>query len=262
MSGPNKYTTFLHQIATALNKTGYDNEWTFDGADYNNDGVRDLIAIDKQGSSGKVDIHVLDGATNYQTFLLHKATAQAAVDADLSWNFGMGDFNKDGHLDLYCIRKNGTTGYTEVHILDGSNSFASYLLHKATPLGSTGSDDSWSFRVADYDGDGVDDVYAIKKNQGTQIHVLDGATSFTTYSLRTNTPFGSMGSDQAWVADIADYNADGYPDAYFVLRESSGNKTAVHILDGKSQYQDFLLRTNTALAGTGVDGSWSFVVSQ
>ena len=41
----------------------------------------------------------------------------------------LGDYNKNGILDLYCIKKNNTlTNSTEVHILDGNNNYQSFLL--------------------------------------------------------------------------------------------------------------------------------------
>jgi hypothetical protein len=45
-----------------------------------------------------------------------------------NFEFLVGDYNDNGIPDVYCIKKNGTSsGFTEVHILDGANNYKNYL---------------------------------------------------------------------------------------------------------------------------------------
>jgi len=47
-----------------------------------------------------------------------------------NFEFLVGDYNNNGRLDVYCIKKNGAgNGKTEVHILNGENNFQNYLFN-------------------------------------------------------------------------------------------------------------------------------------
>jgi len=60
-------------MATALHET-YD-DFEFDFWNYNNSGKVDLVAFKKTGGeSDSTEVHVLDGDSNFTTWLAHKAT--------------------------------------------------------------------------------------------------------------------------------------------------------------------------------------------
>jgi peptidyl-Asp metalloendopeptidase len=204
MGGANRFATYLLASTSALAATGSDNAWVFDLGDYNADGRLDLYAIKRVAGSGKTEVHVLDGANGFQTFLLHAATALGSTGNDLGWKFEVGHFNNDGALDVYAIKRNAGSGRTEVHVLSGATRFQTFLLHRATALGNTGLLDDWDFKLGDYDEDGVLDLYAIKK-QGTsktEVHVLDGADQFRSFSTHLATALGKTGSNGAWQFDL------------------------------------------------------------
>jgi hypothetical protein len=89
----------------------------------------------------------MDGADQYRSYLLHRETALGSTGTDGQWVFVLGDYNGDGKPDLYGINKVGTgaNDRTEVHIMDGADQYRSYLLHRETALGSTGTDCQWDF---------------------------------------------------------------------------------------------------------------------
>ena len=65
-------------------------------------------------------------------------------ETDENWEFLLGDYNKNGILDLYCIKKKNTgSNTTEVHILDGSTNFKTFLFQTGTPLHET--EENWKF---------------------------------------------------------------------------------------------------------------------
>jgi hypothetical protein len=66
------FNNFSLHVGTALGQT--DANWSFDVADYNRDGAVDLIAINRAGSNGRTDVHILNGAANFQNFLLQVNT--------------------------------------------------------------------------------------------------------------------------------------------------------------------------------------------
>lgn len=194
LKGP-EYTGFIEHAATALGDTGSDNQWKFLVGDYDRDSELDIYVIKKYGTTGKLEVHVLDGKTGFKTFLAQHATIQAGPGNSTEFDFGLGDYNADGILDLYAISKVGASGKTEVHVLNGASGFQDYLANIATGLATTGSGGNWVFGVGDYNSDGKPDVYAFRKQSAhAEVHVLDGANGFNTSLLQIVTPVDSGGN--------------------------------------------------------------------
>lgn len=193
MRGP-EYKTFLNQTGTALSQTGDDNGWKFLVGDYNRDGALDVYVIKKSGAEGTVEVHVLDGAKNYKSYLTNQTTAASATGTSSEFDYALGDYNGDGVLDVYCIHKNGGSGKTEVHVLDGASNFKKYIGHHATGLGMTGSGQDWVFSVGDYNLDGIPDLYAFRKSAiYAEVHVWNGASAFSNALLQIASPFPTDG---------------------------------------------------------------------
>ncbi|KAF1706178.1 reprolysin-like metallopeptidase [Pseudoxanthomonas sacheonensis] len=206
LSGADRFKTFLYHGTTPLAQTGSDNRWIFKAGDYNKDGKPDIYAILRVGASGKTEIHVLNGADNFKTYLAHTATTLANTGTDYAWEFALGDYNADNTLDLYTIFKNGASGKTEVHVLNGATNFQSYLLNTASVLYATGSSNVWNFKVGDYNKDGKLDVYAIYKQGGsgkTEVFVMNGADGFQTYLASIATALYPTGTDLTWEFELA-----------------------------------------------------------
>jgi hypothetical protein len=206
LNGVGGYTGVLLQKATALAATGTDQRWILRLGDYNRDGRLDLYAIDRKGGSGKTEIHVLNGADNFSTFLTHRASALPATGADYTWRFELGDYNRDGILDIYGISKMAASGKTEVHVLDGASGFTVFSARVATAMGRSGSDNSWDFKLGDYNKDGIVDLYAIYKMGGsgfTEAHVMDGRVNYSTYLTHVATVLPQGGTDSAWEYEVA-----------------------------------------------------------
>jgi cell wall-associated NlpC family hydrolase len=160
---------FLLQTYTSLPLT--DENWSFAIADYNRDGIPDLYAVKHKGSSGTTEIHIIDGA-NPTRFLLQTTTGLHQTDGN--WSFTAGDHNRDGIPDVYAIQRRGSSNSTEIHVINGANP-KQFLVQTATGLHRT--DTNWDFAAADYNRDGIPDVYAIQRkgsSMSTEIHIIDG----------------------------------------------------------------------------------------
>ena len=219
---------FKANTATGLHST--DNDlWEFASADYNGDGVSDLFAINRRGSSGKTEVHVINGA-DPGTFLLNSQTALHPTD-NARWEFAVAKYNGDSKPDIWAINRRGGSGKTEVHILSGANP-NQWLLNTATALHRT-DNARWEFAVAKYNGDSKPDIWAINRRGGsgkTEVHILSGANP-NQWLLNTATALHRT-DNELWDFVVADHSGDGKPDVYAVSRLGSSGVTELHILDG------------------------------
>jgi hypothetical protein len=139
LSAASGFQRYLLQIGTALHAT--DGTWQFAVADWDRKGRADLIGIKKSGTgSGRTEVHILSGESNFQQFVLQVATPIEQTGAN--WTFAV----RDSHPrpDLIGVKRYLTgTGTTEVHILSGAANFQSFLLQTGTALQPVGS--SWEF---------------------------------------------------------------------------------------------------------------------
>ena len=158
---------------------------------------------------------------------------------------------------LVAVDRAGAAG-TEVSVLDGSRGGAAVLSRTTTALGRTDAQ-SWTFRVADHDRDGVGDLYALAHPTGSALRVLvlSGASGFRTPLLDTATPL-RVSSPGRWSFAVADQDGDGHEDVVAVDRQGVRG-TEVHVLDGASGLRRWRSHAATALHRTSADG-WSFAV--
>jgi hypothetical protein len=114
------------QTGTALHETG--DNWDFQVGDYNGDSLMDIFGVKQSATdSNSTEIHILDGASNYQAFSLQTSTVLGMTGDN--WSFAMGNNN------LISLNQGNTgTGTTEVHILDASTNYQSWLIQTGTVL--------------------------------------------------------------------------------------------------------------------------------
>ena len=205
LDGKTQFGTWLLHSGTPLQRTGDDEGWVFDLGDYNRDGHLDVYVIRRMGGTGRTEVHVLDGSNQFKTYLLHSATTLHQTGSTPGWKFAVGDFNRDGHPDIYVIKRNTASGFAEIHVLDGATAFKTYLLHQGMPFRAPGTSNDWEFKVGDYNRDDILDLYAIKKQGSgkTELHIVDGADSYTTFLAHLATPIGVTGTDWTWDFSLA-----------------------------------------------------------
>ena len=112
-----------------------DAQFQFGIGDYNWDGKPDVYAIKMNGTgSGKTEVHILNGASNYRSLFSVADTATALHQTTRDqWQFSIG-YRDDGKPNVYAIKMNGTgSGKTEVHVLNGNTQYSSLTnCHGAT----------------------------------------------------------------------------------------------------------------------------------
>ena len=197
---------------------GTGDDFQFLLGDYNQNRKLDLYCIKKNHSeSNKTEVHILDGNDKYKSYLLKTSTK--LHETGEGWVFLLGDFNKNRILDLYCIAKYNTgSNSTEVHILNGSDNFKSFLYNNGTPLPEIG--DNYDFQLEDYNNDGKLDLYCIKKfgtkSNCTEISIIRGNDNYQ--SIITSFPIKFPETDN-------DFSFFLFKDKLYIIKK--GNNTEI-----------------------------------
>jgi hypothetical protein len=156
LSAASNYGEFVLHTGTALHETNA----SFAFLVASND---DLVAISKQGGSGKTEVHVLSAASGYQQFITHAVSALEPTGDNFT-------FALAPNRDLFAIKRSQTgSGTTEVHVLAAASDYGTFALHAGSALHET--DASFDFALAPNR-----DLVAIKKSgtgsAATELHVL------------------------------------------------------------------------------------------
>lgn len=114
LDGKDNFISYLLHTETALSSTN--GSWEFELGNYNDDNKLDLVAINKKGKNS-TELHVLDGANNFSTFIAQLETPLQKVDS--SFEFAM-DRNSKSRAPLYVISKSGVNK-TEIHRMSLTN---------------------------------------------------------------------------------------------------------------------------------------------
>lgn len=139
LSGATSFQTELLARTTITNALSVGTEWVVDVGDFNADGTPDIFLIGKNGAGGRTEVHILDGATQYQSYLRNIATALGSTGTDNRWDFKVGDYDRDGIPDIYALDKGSSSGRTDIHVLSGQTSYQTFLLHASMAVGAVGT---------------------------------------------------------------------------------------------------------------------------
>jgi len=190
LSGADGYRSFSMHAATPLPTAPDGRGWQFAVAGFAGSRDADLFAIRTGPSgSGRTEVHVLSAASGYRTWVAHTATALPTVN-DQQVTMLIGDAAESG--DLTAVMRYGTaSGATEAHRLTRASGYQQFDLHAATALHTDPGGLSFDFGLAEADGDGTLDLYAIKRTATPsgrlEIHTLSGRTGFTSWLGHTET---------------------------------------------------------------------------
>ena len=174
------YNYFLLQTGTPITEADGAANFQWVAGDFNHDGIVDLIGIKVSNTgTGRVEVHILNGADNFQSFLLQTGTFINAADGAANYHWVAGDFNHDGIVDLIGIKVTNTgTGTVEAHALIGATNFQGILLETGTPIAEADGASNFQWVAGNFKNGGIVDLALIGikvTNTGTgmvEAHVL------------------------------------------------------------------------------------------
>jgi Flp pilus assembly protein TadD/peroxiredoxin len=224
-------------------------------ADYDNDGRLDIYFCLYSYYLGLDQYHYpapyFDARNGPPNFLLHnegKATFRdrteaAGLNVDnnrYSFACAWGDFDSDGHADLYVAND---FGRSNLYRNNGDGTFTSVSSEAGVEDPGAGMSASWF----DYDNDGQQDVYVsnmwsaagIRVSEQERFHQSDPEDIRALYRqhARGNSLYRNLGNGKfknvsaqagvergrwAWASDAWDFDHDGYPDLYIANGYISG----------------------------------------
>jgi hypothetical protein len=204
-------------------------------------------------------VRAFDPGSGYATRTLDAVLPLGATGTG-PWIFAIADHNRDGIEDLYAVNPRGPTG-TELTVLDGASGMSRSLLVAPTALGPA-DPAGWVFAVADHDGDGNQDLYAIDRrvSAGTaSVHVLDGADGFASWLAHAATALPVMGRSEGTFA-VSDQDGDGRPDVLAVRYRGASGHTEVQVASGAGDYRQTSVAAVTPLVVDDPAG-WAFLAA-
>lgn len=191
--------------------------------DDRNDQVNIFAVSWQKTNSGKLEISRTSNEDGNTAWKQRYITEVPISDQKSDYLFS--DANADGYLDLYIIPTNPSGGHP-VTVLNGARDYVSTIGSWSSVSGNSNS--SASYALADYDGNGSLDLYAVSQLDNTvDIKILDGSDSFAKPLANWQTP-GLKEVESQYT--VGDHNRDGKADIYAVGQE-------VTVLDAESNYQ-------------------------
>lgn len=193
-------------------KNSYDVDFMAAGlsfVDYNGDGLDDLTISSENASN-------LSVYKNITTQFKNVTTKLGIIDANMSRSIIWADYDNDGDKDLFVANANGPS---HLYRTDGPTTFIDVT--GAAGL-STTSDPTMSAAFADYDNDGLLDIYVANRDAGygNYLYHNNGDGTFTNVTASAGvSAFGKLNLTVTWF----DFNNDGYQDIYLANDLMIGN---------------------------------------
>lgn len=188
----------------------------FISADLNHDGHTDMIELSSNGSS-TVNVFMNNGNGGF--------TGPISTDINPGASkIAVGDFNRDGNLDLAVAIYGQGIAQGEVQVLtgDGAGHFTGITTYNV-------ASEPNSIAVGDFNGDGAFDIAVLSENsKKVSLLLNNGSGGFSVSSFAVPTYFDTTGGGQAGsdrVSDLVagDFNGDGRMDLAYVDHCGDGN---------------------------------------
>jgi len=231
LDGTTSVSTLQARGDTAILHSTMARYWRLDGiGDFNGDGRDDLLWVNR--SNGRVVIWLLDGTTSIAALAARGDTG--IIDDTFGRTYrvgGIGDFDDDGCDDILWYGP--STGKVAIWLLDGITPRATLTARGDTAIIHPNLALYYYIQgIADFDGDGRDDViWRTKKGETIVVWLLDGVTSVATLGSRGDAGKIHSTLDPFFrIKGIADFDGDGRAD--ILLRHNKTGSVHIWLMDG------------------------------
>ena len=193
--------------------------------DYNNDGYQDVLL----SNCGKNSLYQNDGKGHFSNV----GVEVRLLDDHDSWGCIFADFNNDGFSDIYITN----SWANNVLYLNTRNGFFANI---STIAGVNDPNRGWGAAFADYDNDGMLDIYLSNDDHGKNIlYKNSGQNKFT--DVTDEAGVGSDGNNAG--VTFGDYDNDGDVDLFVTNREGNSN---LYRNNGDGTFTDVGIQANVA----------------
>lgn len=191
----------------------------------------DLVFIKTANTgSGKVEVHIASGASDYKKMILQTATWFNCEDSGV-WTM-VNYSNTSNHPDLVYIKtRNTESKKVEVHIASGASNYTTMILHAVTAFDCE-EDGVWT--MADWEGYGADLVFIKTSNTPSgyvEVHIASAKSQYKERILECKTAF-KCETDGTWL--MQPFTTKHIQDLIFIKTANTpSNNVEVHVASGK-----------------------------
>lgn len=213
--------SFTHQLTMATSLSQGPNAMSPQVADFNGDGLKDVLIFDDSGTSGySVLLNSASGTFSEASSGVLGHFVGARDDSIVT-----GDFNNDGKIDFVAIGTDGASGRLSLMLGNGDGTFRVGISNQLAPVGYVAE-----IKVGDLNNDGNLDFAFSDYGSSGFIGIGIGQGNGTFAAIQTS---ASPGAGIAGSIDLVDMNNDGILDIvdyqvtnqYFNLRFGRGDGT-------------------------------------
>lgn len=212
-------------------------------ADFNHDGLQDVFAYSGGGGNTPDKLFINNGDGTFT----NQAAAWGLTVAHKGKGCAVGDYDKDGWLDLYVTSAGPAAGAApgqhKLYRNNGNSTFTN--LATAAGVNTTGTtENAWGATFNDYDLDGDLDLFvAAFSTSGTRLFRNNGDETFTNVTSTSGTNGGALlagiTSLSGFTPRFVDVDGDRFPDLYLVADfgtsryfKNNGNATLTNMTSG------------------------------
>jgi hypothetical protein len=221
-------------------------------ADINSDGFPDLVVMNNNGNQGKHNFLYLNNGDGTFTRV---AEGPVVADSGSSYGCSWADIDNDGDADLFVSNYNENNC---LYLNNGDGAFTKVTAGRIVTDGGKSTGCAW----ADYDRDGLLDLFVCNRDEVNFLYHNDGGGSFTRILTGAIATDVDNSSGCAW----GDYDNDGWPDLFVAnvqtpncLYHNEGDGTFTKVTSG-AIVSDTSLCNGASWADYDNDGDLDLVV--
>ena len=215
--------------------------WSLALGDINNDGLLDLYASGPIGQSGSFD-HLDRLYLNNGDRTFTDVTNEAGIEGELSTcSARFSDYDVDGWIDIFVANCFYPEVRTELLRNNGNGTFTDVAFDAGLVFSPSGhpldydQDSRMALLLGDYDLDGDLDIFAPGDTDKPMLENNGNGTYTALVGIKMGLHKGDLFGIHSVAASFADFNNDGYRDAFYVVVQEDGSGNGSLYINNKGK---------------------------